>query len=220
MKISARLNHLFEHIMHLNQASHYDELWDVCCDHGLLGLALFKKTNINSIHLIDQVPQIIDILKQKYSHLNDGRLIFSTQDAKCIRLAKDRKHLIIIAGVGGENLIDILKNITDHNPSAQIDFALSPNSHLYEVRLFLKNNFTLLQEDLLKEGNRFHEHIFVRFTPNCIPSITLTGTSFWKTSPLAKPYQKKLIKHYSLINTYHPTTISQHALEAYLSLDL
>ncbi|MCJ8313747.1 MAG: tRNA (adenine(22)-N(1))-methyltransferase TrmK [Saccharospirillaceae bacterium] len=220
MKLSARLNHLFENIIFQHQQTHYDEFWDLCCDHGFLGMKLFEKAKTSRVHLLDQVPKILDGLENKYAKFNDGRIEFRMQDAKTVELDATKNHMIVIAGVGGETLIEILEAIITNNPAAKMDFALSPNSHIFQIRQFLQPNFTLLSEDLINDANRLHEHILVRFTPNCAQSISLTGDLFWQTSPFAKKYHTKLVKHYSLINKNYPSLASQNAVEAYLFLAL
>jgi len=220
MKLSARLNHLFENIILQHQQSHYDEFWDMCCDHGFLGMKLFEKTQTSRVYLLDQVPKILDWLENKYTKFNDGRIEFRLQDAKTVKLDATKNHMIVIAGVGGETLIEILDAMIKNNPSAKMDFALSPNSHIFQIREFLQPNFTLLSEDLITDANRFHEHILVRFTPLCLPSVSLTGDQFWQTSPFAKPYHNKLVTHYSLINKNYPTQTSQDAVDGYSLLAL
>ena len=219
MKLSARLNHLFDHIMQFHQQSPYDDLWDLCCDHGFLGMKLFEHTQNSQIHLVDQVPVIVEILKNKYEEYTDTRVLFKTQDATKISLDTHKRHLIVIAGVGGETALDILKAITRNNIHAQMDFAISPNSHLFELRSFMQHHFTLLHEDLIKDGNRFHEHIFVRFTYNQSKNMTLTGEGFWQSSPHAQKHHAKLIKHYRLISLHNPNidiqTMGKQALAHY-----
>ncbi|WP_422379377.1 tRNA (adenine(22)-N(1))-methyltransferase TrmK [Marinicellulosiphila megalodicopiae] len=210
--------------MQFHQLSPYDDFWDLCCDHGFLGMTLFKNTQNSQIHLVDQVPKIVEILKQKYEKFNDGRALFKTQNATQIILNTNKRHLIVIAGVGGETAIEILESIINKNPKANMDFAISPNSHIFQLRCFLQKHFTLLHEDLIRDGNRFHEHIFVRFTFNQSKRISLTGQGFWQNSPYAKVYQAKLIKHYRLINSHNTNNdkykMSKQALEYYSNLAL
>ena len=49
--------------------THYQNIWDCCCDHGLLGLTLLNRKTADIIHFVDIVPSLttrLESLLEKY----------------------------------------------------------------------------------------------------------------------------------------------------------
>lgn len=107
-KLDGRLSHLFAWATQAN----YAHIWDLCCDHGRLGLHLHRcaKHKQSHIHLIDKVPAIIDALHAQCSHIAKDRLSICAMDASQIQLSPT-KHLIILAGIGGKNAVQIIQTL-------------------------------------------------------------------------------------------------------------
>lgn len=226
-QLRPRLVHLFNWAQ---RTLNYDAIWDLCCDHGLLGLHLHQATRPygTHVHLVDQVEPIIDKLQTQYADRQDGNLTISLTPAERICLSHHAKQLFIIAGVGGETVASIIKSILPAiqalPPCAnqQIDILISPNKHVYALRRALQGMpFTLIEEAFVSDKGRHHEHLFIRYQPSKHTPICVVGNELWQpTSPEKQEYVSKLIKHYTALCKYAPTAFNQQALTAYQALEL
>ena len=120
----------------------YDCVWDLCCDHGYLGQSLLDNwtTSDTSSHIIfvDQRAHITSQLQENLRHYSSSRCSVITQDASTLVFRSDTKNLVIIAGVGGETLINIMQGLLAVNKGCSLDFILCPVNSLYYVRGMLK----------------------------------------------------------------------------------
>ena len=104
MKLSRRLQSIDDMVI-----EHFHHIWDCCCDHGLLGMHLLKWRLGDQIHFVDIVPDITEGLTQNLDKLfpEVGRAkswMVHCLDLVNLPIPKDalqQKHLVIIAGVGG-----------------------------------------------------------------------------------------------------------------------
>lgn len=229
MKISQRLQQINSMI-----SGHYDHIWDCCCDHGLLGMLLLERSAARHVHFVDCVPSLMQALELRLQrffpadvsglnphldpHLNpdiDPNLCRHTQwqvhclDVAALPLAQTSdkdKQLIIIAGVGGELLVELVRAIVVKHPGRRLEFILCPVHHNYYVRRSLAQLGLILQaEMLLEENQRFYEILHVINDRNDDgPSISPTGSLMWEDLrgeelALAKRYLQKVINHYQRI---------------------
>jgi len=215
-QLRTRLQHLHDWI--LSEPS-YEVIWDLCCDHGRLGLHLHQNTTDTEVHLIDCVPSLIERLETQFSSLKTGRLHFTCIPGEDLRLAPQKRQVVIVAGVGGETCIEILQGILVLNSDlGQFDILLSPNSHPFELREFLrKNNMHLLNEQFITDRGRSHEHILVRaFAGEPYREVSVCGDAFWLAGNAdQKKYLDKNIKHYEKILGFTECPSSARGLQAY-----
>lgn len=226
-RLTPRLAHIKQWI---DQQDTYHDIWDLCCDHGHLGLHLHHDHKSTYVHLIDKIPSIIHKIQEKYATLIDSRLHIQKLDAQDIVLTKRPRQIIIIAGVGGGTVKSLLQAIrTNPRNSSQytIDFILSPNAHTFELRNYLADHtnntaFELIQEAFISDNNKYHEHLFVRLhtqKQNIKNYISPTGENLWLPFNSAKKeYLKKLIQHYARINTFKGTPLTFDAEKKYQQL--
>lgn len=227
-RLSLRLKHLYQWVL---DAGDYEEIWDLCCDHGRLGLhlhhALSEKPS--KIHLIDCVPRIIDILKMRYSALFGSHLIVDCMDAGDIYLPNSSRQLIILAGIGGETMIDILKKlipkIQSHNKTAAgstVELMLSPNSDTFELRRFLRAYpFVLVKEEFVTDKGQHHEHLHFSYheVGGTVSKTSFVGERLWDPFDQEKKrYVNKLIKHYRNCAQFGNNEEAKIALDAYVKL--
>lgn len=214
-KLSRRLEAI-KHTIH----SDYTHIWDCCCDHGQLGMALVKSNAAPHIHFVDIVPQIIDKVQAKLlfhfpnqagsEHQDTSQWHTHCADVSELPIhrfdqAKDQRHLVIIAGVGGDLTQECVETLYKNNPLRSIDFLLCPVRHLYALRSSLHRlNFGLVSESLIEENKRIYEVILTRpqtQTAHNDPRIHPLGSALWQTneptnSALSHRYLLQQIKHY------------------------
>lgn len=182
----------------------YDHIWDCCCDHGLLGFSLLQKERAGSVHFVDIVPNLLEQIETKLKkHWQRERQNWQTH---CLDVAnlpvnifsgKNEKHLIIIAGVGGELIVNMLKSLLPKVSNINVQFILSPVHHHYQLRSFLiENKLALINESLVFENNRAYE--ILHLSSNGSKVLSKTGSLMWDfNDPLHHKYLQKKIKHYT-----------------------
>lgn len=159
-KLSSRMVSFLEHALK-NQP-----LWDVCCDHGYVGIKAMESGAFSEVHFVDQVPHIMDRLET---------LISQTRIAKNHRHFLHRKAgeeleaeihgTLLIAGVGGLTIKNILENLIAKKALKAKRFLLSPHSdekvllNLLESESF-QQHYDITQKILLPEGPR-HRPLYI-----------------------------------------------------------
>jgi tRNA (adenine22-N1)-methyltransferase len=202
--------------------SEYTHIWDTCCDHGYLGESLISHQKAPNIHLVDIVPKIITPLDQRLSRLfsnpySQANLQASQQthwQTHCLDISKlplqhySGKHLIIIAGIGGDLMIESMRRIITEHPTREIDFILCPVRHLHTLReQLIELKMTLKEEVLIKEKKIFYEILLLsntslptgQHTP--LNPVSPIGDAIWqcksdKEKSEAQEYLEIKIKHY------------------------
>ncbi|QYJ77365.1 tRNA (adenine(22)-N(1))-methyltransferase TrmK [Shewanella acanthi] len=139
---------------------------------------------------------------------------------------KEAKHLIIIAGVGGELLVQLVDAIVRAHRHFDLEFILCPVHHNYFVRESLAElGLSLKSELLLEENRRFYEILHLT---NIQPQdeealqdalIMPAGSHMWRNLSLnasakAKAYLEQTIHHYQRIPE-NKLTQSQRIVESY-----
>ncbi|MCL1048561.1 tRNA (adenine(22)-N(1))-methyltransferase TrmK [Shewanella abyssi] len=201
MKISLRLNKIAT-MVH----SRYDHIWDCCCDHGLLGAKLLDKNSADTVHFVDVVPDLMQQVSAKlerfYPAVNDGGKRWQVHciDVALLPLAeKEQIQLVIIAGVGGELLIELVQAILAKHPQHTLEFILCPVHHIFEVRKALATlKLGLIAEQLIEENQRFYEVLHVSTQSQRV--VTLVGDEMWDlTRRIDQRYLQKTLAHYQRI---------------------
>lgn len=234
MKLSARLQTLVN-LVETSSGPGFDHIWDTCCDHGLLGQALLSDSVLNGvpqnrpvIHFVDVVPELMAqlearLFKQMKDHKDHWRV--HCQDVAQLDLLafpKEERHLIIIAGVGGDLMIELIQKILSQfetpftDQLSNLTFLLCPVYHHYRVRTFLsEQGFGLEEECLVEYKGRMYEVLKVSF--NTTQLVTSTGDQMWDFSePAHLRYLKQTIKHYRQVVRRSPE--AQTIIDAYLSI--
>jgi tRNA (adenine22-N1)-methyltransferase len=194
----------------------YEQIWDCCCDHGILGMNLLARMAAPTIHFVDVVPSLISSLEAKLkTHFpvnNENILSWQTHCADATDLAINAypgKQLVIIAGVGGDMTLRIVKALYDtleaSNKLANVDFLLCPVRQHYRLRCGLYNKgFKVKREILVEENKRIYEILLLSADPDIteLKTITPTGDRIWldDNNPMngtAQKYGEILLEHYS-----------------------
>lgn len=208
LKISKRLQKINQMI-----TKHYDHIWDCCCDHGLLGQTLLNKSAAGTVHFVDIVEPLMRDLQQ---HLENTSASNQHWKVHCIDVANiplpadcRLKNLIIIAGVGGDLLIQLVQSILDKHPNRELEFLLCPVHHNYKVRqALIQLGLGLIDESLVHDNKRFYEVIYVSTSSN--KSLSPVGSLMWDFARKEdNEYLRKTVAHYQRMNQKHDPKTSQ-----------
>ena len=203
IKLSQRLQQIEKLI-----STPYTHIWDCCCDHGLLGLSLLNAQCAKTVHFVDIVPDLLDHIEQtleKYWQGDRQRWQVHCVNAQALPIAQytrdphTDKHLIIIAGVGGELMIELLESLCEVSSQYNAEFILCPVHHNYKVRSFLiENHFALINESLVFENKRGYEILHVSTVALC--ALSAVGSNMWDlANPQHLEHLQKTIAHYQRI---------------------
>lgn len=194
MKLSSRLDTIKNKV-----TKQYDHIWDCCCDHGQLGIALLSSQPKSVIHFVDVVDDLmVELEYQLQKHALNVRSQWQVHcmDVAQLPLVKDKNNLIIIAGVGGDLLIDLVRSIQFSNQGIELEFILCPVLHNYRVRSeLIEMGFGLISETLIKENKRFYEVLHV--SNQVTKFLTAIGSEMWDLPDSDhQEYLDKTIAHY------------------------
>lgn len=195
--------HLSRRLHQINRMAktHYHHIWDCCCDHGQLGMELLERGASDTVHFVDILePLMLEIetqLSAQASYKNHWQV-------HCLDVAKipiaetdeSDSHLVIIAGVGGDLLIELVQEILIRNPDRHIEFILCPVYHQYKVRCALIDlGLQLITEDLLREKKKFYEILHV--DRHSETPISPVGSVMWDFRRLEhRDYYQRMLEHY------------------------
>ena len=186
------------------QKSGFDEIWDCCCDHGHLGFALLNEQLASKVHFVDVVASLTENVEKNLNQYYTGD--FSKWEVHCIDVVKlpinfnkNKTHLIIIAGIGGELMIELLLPLLNRIKIAKarnIEFILSPVHHNLALREFLiQQRYFMVNEQLIFENNRGYEVLHIALQGKS--EITLTGNLMWDFNDRDhQHYLEKTVQHY------------------------
>lgn len=201
--LGARLDAIFALVARVQQLpeQRYDGIWDCCCDHGYLGMKLLAAQLCPSLYFVDQVPHIIADLAEKLASLDDGRFNGRYQtitlDAAALTFPPGQRHLVMLTGVGGEHIVDIMGAIAKCQHSCQIDYLLCPATTQFDLREYLvAERFDLQHEQLVAEKGRDYEVILVSSPTPSGTKVSPTGAMWDANNPNHMRYRAKLMRHY------------------------
>jgi tRNA (adenine22-N1)-methyltransferase len=206
MKISQRLQKIDSMVM-----PRYDHIWDCCCDHGLLGFLLLRREAAKTIHFVDVAePLVAEVTTKLQRFFPEGAKTSSWQthvaDVAKLQLSSATNvnegscHLMIIAGVGGDLLIELVAGLLVENPQQKMEFLLCPVLHTYKVRnALIEMGFFLIDECLVQENGRFYEVLHVSL--HATQPISPVGSIMWDLSrPDDQAYLTRTISHYQRVS--------------------
>ena len=202
---SLRLNSLSSYY----QDSH--SVWDIGCDHGLLGLSFLFNKDVHAVHLVDPSIDVIEVLKKKlidaYITIPDKIIIHHKKGQEII--LNPESKTVFIAGMGGKEIGEILQSL-EHQLGPLDRVVISPHRWIFELRSLLSHSsFRLFDEAVVKENNQFYQLICLKRDQQ-LQRVHPFGNKLWSSS-VGQEYRDHLIRAYSL----HKDTLSREVL-AYL----
>ena len=199
VKLSTRLKKIEQMV-----PAGYDHVWDCCCDHGLIGAALLSRQAADNVHFVDIVPDLMNTVKKNLQRFYPE----DKWEVHCLDVAKlplkqyAGKHLVIIAGVGGDLMCELVEGIYQSDQDANIDFILCPVNNIYTLRQkLIEHQFGLKHEVLIEDNQRFYEilHVSSRMDENS--PINEVGCKIWQSdtneqADIVTRYIDKTLSHY------------------------
>lgn len=130
--------------------------WDICCDHGHVGLEVYLSGISAEVHLVDQVPHIMKKIENflKENELSNGIFLHTV---KAENINSPLLGTVLIAGVGGKSIKNILGELFNKNILHARRLLLSPHTDLKAFTETIesdqfKTRFNLTEKVALDEG--------------------------------------------------------------------
>lgn len=129
-------------------------LYDVCCDHGLIGINALVQKKAERVVFIDVSKPSLDKVSINLNKLSTESLAESTRivhtDAIGFEFENEQRNCLIIAGIGAHLLVKILDNKTIENQK----LILVPHSHFEVLESYLDVHSMDFTRSTVVEKNR------------------------------------------------------------------
>ena len=127
LKLSLRMK------LFLDSALQNDSFWDLCCDHGHVGIGALvlknQEKSFTSVYFVDQVSHIMNSLQLKIDHLyNKPNIPYALYSLPAEDLEVELTGTVLIAGVGGFTIRKILSSLISKNILKAKRLLLSPHT--------------------------------------------------------------------------------------------
>lgn len=163
MKLSERLTAVYENLLPSK------DVWDICCDHGYLGLAAYQSQKFPKVHFVDQVPSIMEKLKNLFLKFEsiaeiDSKAIFICTAGE--DLTTEVTGTVSITGIGGLNTFKILDGLSKNNFLNADRLILGPHKDNNKLLDFIQNspqlkNYQLINEiEVIESDIKRHLYVF------------------------------------------------------------
>ena len=208
MALSKRLDYL---------ASHYqgeENVYDIGCDHGLLGLSFVTYSTVKKIYLIDPNPFSVDLIKESIdSYITEPVLIYPLKQSGENTKISSPNSIVFIAGMGGKTIVEILSAWSEEDYKNASQIVVSAHRGQLEMREFLRHcEFNVLREGVVIESGHFYEVLSVsKVRPG--PLVSLYGDDMWRMSE-----SNQYLRHQISYLKHHRDEASQRYLNFLKSL--
>ncbi len=138
---------------------------EIGADHGYITLSLFENNKIDFAYLTDISSSSLQKAVNNFSNksflnktkflVGDGLTVFEQIETNGTKIKDNCPKIeqIIIAGMGGNEIIKILNN----NTQCFANFVLQPQRNVVDLRKYLvQNNFNILKDVMVKDGKIFY----------------------------------------------------------------
>ena len=141
---------------------------DIGTDHAHIPIYLIKNNIISRAYACDINKGPLEKAKENIANFGVRKNIVLRLSNGLDKMSNKEVDTIIIAGMGGELIIDILnrgKVFFDKKNT----FILSPHTKVDEVRDYLiRNGFKIIKEDMCIDEGKFYTVMEVRYTENTV----------------------------------------------------
>jgi tRNA (adenine22-N1)-methyltransferase len=135
------------------------DVWDICCDHGYLGLNALYRIESPNVYLVDKSNHVVERLEMDLNDVEPSLKVVakSGQELK----VEDLSGTAVIMGVGSQTIIDILSAWIEQKSISEWNLQrLVLSSHTKPERLedFLnKHDLKVTSKVSIKENRRLRE---------------------------------------------------------------
>ncbi len=137
----------------------YSTMADIGTDHGYISITAALEKDLQKIIASDLNIEPLKNCKANIIKYNFENLIECRQGSGLTKLELNEVETVIIAGMGGSLIIDILKNSEDIVKSIK-QLILSPQSNIMQVRKYLHQiNFSIVNEKIVFEDGIYYNII-------------------------------------------------------------
>ena len=151
--ITPRLDNILTHISGKTMA-------DIGTDHAYIPISLIKDGRVDMAIACDIKPGPLEIAEKNIKKYGFEDKIELRLGSGLEPITEAEVETVVIAGMGGEMIINILKN---EKSRSFPELILQPMNYQAELRLWLfENGFSILSEDLSKEGFKVYNLIKAR----------------------------------------------------------
>ncbi|HXH29422.1 MAG TPA: tRNA (adenine(22)-N(1))-methyltransferase TrmK [Bacteriovoracaceae bacterium] len=186
-----RLSLRLKKLQQLQQGT--EVIWDIGCDHGLLGTSFLTQPEIKKIHLVDPSEEVINKLRDTY--ITNEQISIHHGFGQSIELDKNTKT-IYIAGMGGKEIKEIILNLIPQLSETD-QLIISPHRKILELRKFLENSpLRCAHEEVIEEANQYYQILSLTLKKN-YPEVSPFGDGLWE-SVTGTSYRRHQIQSFSL----------------------
>ena len=154
-KLTIRMRSFIDH------AIPHAPFWDVCCDHGYVGIKALVSSQFTVVHFVDQVPHIMKRLQTLIYQNRELRSEHQYQLHVCSgeEINSNVEGTLLVAGVGGLTMKNILNALIDKDHLQCDRILLSPLTDEKVIVEFIMSEFfqglySVDDKKLLPEGKR------------------------------------------------------------------
>lgn len=173
-----------------------EDIWDIGCDHGELGLSFRTHPEVKTINLVDPSFDVVNKLRNKIndSDIPEGKIInIHHQKGQNLNIKTETKKCIFIAGMGGDEIVEILNKLKG-NLTIKDTIVISPHKNIQQTRRDLNSSgFKLIKEKLIYENNYFYQ-VLILTTNTLFPNISQYGIEIWQDE-LGERYRLKELSY-------------------------
>lgn len=135
---------------------------DIGTDHGIVPYELIKSNKAKKVIASDISEKSLDKLREKLDYLDEPEKIILNVSDGLDNLNEYQVDTIIISGMGGNLIVDILNKNIDVAKSANC-LILGANNSLSVLRKFLHDNsFEIIEEVDLFENEKYYQIIKIK----------------------------------------------------------
>ena len=146
----------------INLVDHNSIVADIGTDHGIVPFELIKSNKAKKVIASDISEKSLDKLREKLDYLDEPEKIILNVSDGLDNLNEYQVDTIIISGMGGNLIADILEKNIDVAKSANC-LILGANNSLSLLRKFLHDNsFEIIEEVDLFENDKYYQILKIK----------------------------------------------------------
>lgn len=193
-KLSLRLQKIIDAAL-----GNFNAIYDLCCDHGKIGMALSATDPNLKIYLVDQVDSIINDL---YSYIpKKEKIQILKEDCRKLEIY-GQKNLYIIAGIGGHLAVEIFHNIKNQDKDATFLFCL--NQSVEDLKEAIQDSGQNLISEEFFIDNEHGYYLFMTNKSGGSDIQVFYPSLFDFKSSAQKAYVLKLLSYYKTKTRFSP----------------